>query len=271
MRSSAVPVTMGSPRFRSFDTRGFHLVHAWFPPHALLPDHTHDRPIVAFMLDGSFETRIARQRLECTPDTYWVEPTLERHANAVGPLGAHVLVVHPDVAASHLSPTVSAFLDRVSLHRSPHLAFDARRLLHEMSIADDVSSLAVESLLLGALTSMVRHEIRTRVAAPGWLKRVRECLDDTFRHGISVAELARVGGVGPSHLCAVFRRHTGMTIGEYVRTLRLRWALRQLEHSTDSISRIAGAAGYADHSHFTRECRRVIGVGPAEYRRGRMK
>jgi quercetin dioxygenase-like cupin family protein len=51
-----VPVTMGSPEFRTIETNGFIVTDAWFPPGAVLPRHTHDRAIFATMLEG----RLAR-------------------------------------------------------------------------------------------------------------------------------------------------------------------------------------------------------------------
>jgi AraC family transcriptional regulator len=58
-----------------------------------------------------------------------------------------------------------------------------------------------------------------------------------------------------------------MTIGEYVRALRLDWATGQLVDSRKPLAVIAMEAGYADQSHFTRSFRRHTGSTPAEYRR----
>lgn len=58
-RSRHVPVTMGSPRFRSLDAGYFSVTEAWFAPNDTLPPHTHDRAILGIMLRGAFETRIA--------------------------------------------------------------------------------------------------------------------------------------------------------------------------------------------------------------------
>ncbi|HVT38224.1 MAG TPA: hypothetical protein VHE78_04230, partial [Gemmatimonadaceae bacterium] len=82
-----VPVTLGSPEFRSVDTRSGVVTHAWFPPGTALPPHTHDRPIVAVMLEGGFRTSIARRELECSARCFWTEPLGERHANTAGAEG----------------------------------------------------------------------------------------------------------------------------------------------------------------------------------------
>jgi hypothetical protein len=63
MRRANVPVTMGSPRFRTAATTGCTVTDAWFPPDAVLEPHTHERTIFAVMLDGSFDSAIGRRRL----------------------------------------------------------------------------------------------------------------------------------------------------------------------------------------------------------------
>jgi AraC-like DNA-binding protein len=56
-------------------------------------------------------------------------------------------------------------------------------------------------------------------------------------------------------------------VGEYVRTLRLEGAIRDLEESEASLAAIALANGFSDQSHFSNAFRRHTGVTPSEYRR----
>ena len=51
-RQRHVPVTMGSPRFRTMEATGCTVIEAWFPPNAELAPHTHDHPIFGVMLHG---------------------------------------------------------------------------------------------------------------------------------------------------------------------------------------------------------------------------
>jgi AraC family transcriptional regulator len=251
MRRRPVPVTMGSPRFRSLDTGGFLVTEAWFPPGAVLEPHTHERAIFAVMLRGSFDSRIARRRLECVPGSVWTEPREERHANYIGPAGARVLVVQPDPAREDLSG-----------------AADARRVLAEFGHADSLSGLAVEALAVGMMAVAARLTFgRRRAPVPPWLDRARDMVHAHFRERIHLSELAAAVGVQPSHLAHAFRAHFGTAVGAYVRALRIEWAAERLVSSDMPLSEIAAHAGYSDQSHFTRECRRRFGVGPAEYRR----
>ena len=269
MRRSSVPVTMGSPRFRTLATTGCTVTDAWFPPGAVLEPHTHDRTIFAVMLDGSFDSAIAHRRLECTPTTVWTEPREERHANYIGRAGAHVLVVQPDSARADLFARFARLTDEVHHLRHAGIAADARRVVAEMDVGDSLTPLAIDALILTMMTAATRSARRTTHtrALPPWLGRAQEMLHARFRDGVHLAEVATAVGVQPSHLAHAFRRHFRTTVGAYVRSLRLDWALEQIARSNLSLAEIAAAAGYSDQSHLTRDCRRIAGVSPGEHRR----
>jgi transcriptional regulator GlxA family with amidase domain len=62
----------------------------------------------------------------------------------------------------------------------------------------------------------------------------------------------------------VFRSEVGVSVSRYRRELRLR---RALEGLGDDLARVAAEAGFADHAHFSREARALLGVPPSVLRR----
>jgi AraC family transcriptional regulator len=95
---------------------------------------------------------------------------------------------------------------------------------------------------------------------------VRERLDSRIGTRPSLAELAALARVHPVHLARSFRQHYGVSIGEYVRRLRLEWAAAQLAATQTPIALLAAQAGFADQSHFTRAFKRHTGLTPGRYR-----
>ena len=261
---------MGSPWFRSMNTPTCLFTEARFSAGDALRPHTHDRPILAVMLDGSFDTAIAGKRYPCTPGWAWMEPCEERHANYIGTRGARVIVMQPDPAATASFEFIGPLLDDIVHVRDALVAVDARRLLAEMDRGDALSALAVDALMVGMLVRVSRGGRRERSARrpPSWLGRIQDILNEEFRTPPSLLQLAGEAGVTPTHLCHAFRAHTGTTIGRYVRSARASWAAEQLRSTDHPLSSIAAAAGYADQSHFIRECRRLLGACPSDYRRG---
>jgi AraC family transcriptional regulator len=268
MRQSAVPVTLGSPWFRTVDTATCRATEVRFGAGDVLHPHSHDRPILAVMLSGSFDTAIAGRRFECLPDCAWTEPCEERHANYIGRRGARVLAIQPDPHDHALFGTIERLIEAVAHVRDPLISLDARRVLAEMDRGDALARLAIDALLVGMLVRVSRSQgSHLERRAPLWLDRVRERLHDEFRSPPSLAGLAETAGVSPTHLCHVFRTQLGTTVGEYVRRVRANWSAEQLRMTDQSLSAIAVEAGYADQSHFTRETRRLLGARPSEFRR----
>ena len=262
-----VPVTTGSAHFRAIDTGSSIVTDARFPANSVIAPHTHDRPIFAVMLSGGFRSEIVQRRLECAPATLWTEPAGEVHANYVGRTGAHVIVVQPDPALVDEFAPFASLLETVRHARQPFVASDASRIAGEIENADALTPLAIDAFIFAMLATAARStSVRRRRAPPRWVSRVRDLLHEHFREPLSLAELAVVAGVHPSHLAREFRAHHGMAIGEYVRRLRCDWAVARLLATTESISEVATGAGYSDQSHFTRQCVRYFGVGPGQYR-----
>ena len=262
---------MGSPRFRRFDAGACCIVDAWFPPHAALQLHTHERSNFATMVGGSFQTRIASHRIDCAPGVTWTEPAEEGHANHVGSGGARVLVVQPDPSRDDIFGPFRSLTSTIVRVKHPAIVNSARQILSELRAPDTLTPLVIDSIVLPMMAKAVRISATRRLerVRPTWLMRAQEIIHARFRERVLLDEIAAAVDVTPWHLARAFRRDFGMTIGEYARSLRLDWALERLVTTEMPISAVAVAAGYTDQSHLTRACTAATGIGPAQYRRAR--
>jgi AraC-like DNA-binding protein len=132
------------------------------------------------------------------------------------------------------------------------------------------SALACESRLLDALASLVaRHASGTISAHPVGpehrsVKLAKEYLETFPGENVSLDILAREAGIGPYHLCRVFRRETGLSPHAYQLHIRVRLAKTLLMKGIP-ISHVAAEAGFADQAHLTRHFKRMFGVTPGRY------
>ena len=262
-----VPITMGSPRFRSLNLDGFVVTEAWFPAQEVLANHTHDRACVAVMLEGSFDLRFPGKAYPCPPTTVFTEPAGETHANYMGSRGAHVVVVQPDPAGTELLRPFAGLLDQATHRHHAGVTERAARLARELDGGDDLSILAAEGIVLEMLVTLARLDAADTRRPPAWLLQAQDLLHAQFTHLVRTAEVARAVGVHPAHLAREFRAHFRQSLGGYVRRLRLDWAARELVRSETSLATLALAAGFADQSHFTRFFKRHTGLTPRAYRR----
>lgn len=138
----------------------------------------------------------------------------------------------------------------------------AETLIQEEKVREPGWELAAQGLVLVGLARLQRlHDFASE--RPRWL-------DDALRLARQQQSLQRIAAEverHPSHLAREFRRHEGVSIGEYARRCRLELAARALATSEATLAQVAIDAGFCDQSHFTRAFQRIFGSTPAEYRR----
>jgi transcriptional regulator GlxA family with amidase domain len=83
---------------------------------------------------------------------------------------------------------------------------------------------------------------------------------------VDIEEIARTAAVTPRHLRRLFLAQTGMTLGEFVDTLRIETARLLLEHGS-RVGHAAQTAGFGSEESLRRSFVSRIGVSPSEYRR----
>ncbi len=86
-----------------------------------------------------------------------------------------------------------------------------------------------------------------------------------------VREVAAATYISPSYLALIFKQRMGQSVLQYILSLRVGWAARELVSSGKSVSQIAEESGFASATHFANTFRRHIGRSPSEYRKAYRK
>jgi AraC-like DNA-binding protein len=73
--------------------------------------------------------------------------------------------------------------------------------------------------------------------------------------------------LGPRRLRDIFRETTGTSFRTYRHRVRMRFALRLLRETTQTIDQIAESLGYSSRNKFERSFKRLYGMTPARARR----
>jgi AraC-like DNA-binding protein len=261
-----VPVAWGSQSALTLDVGALRFMDLRFPSALVLPSHAHDRPTLAVVMRGAFETRLAAKTEVCRASSLRVEPAGSPHTNRFGPAGAHIVVVQPDPRSSLLDPVADA-LGRADHRRDAYAGRIGRAIASEFHHRDSVSPLALQSLGLELVAALARSGHAR--AAPPWVRQATELIHDRFLDGLRIETIADAVGVRPSELVRAFRAVHRESIGTYTRRLRLEWVARRLARSDEPIVSLAHEAGFADQPHLTRAFRAHTGQTPARYRRQR--
>lgn len=84
---------------------------------------------------------------------------------------------------------------------------------------------------------------------------------------VNLASIASEAGYSKYHYIRLFKQQTGMTPWQYLLSLKMQRACRQLTGTGLPIGQIAAGLGFGDANYFSRAFRRIIGLSPQSYRR----
>jgi AraC family transcriptional regulator len=237
-----------------------------YPPSLTTPPHSHERAYFCTVLQGGYSETYGTRTRTCGPLALIFHPQGEVHSDHFVEAGGRVFSVEiePDWAARvrEFSPILAHPIDLCG----GALASLAVRLYHEFRRMDAVAPLSMEGLTLEIVAEASRCHFAPETRSPRWLERARQLLHARFAESLSLDEVAAAAGVHPVHLARVFRQRYRCTVGDYVRQLRVEYAIRALSTSNLPLAEIALAAGFSDQSHFTRTFKRHVGVTPSEFR-----
>lgn len=79
--------------------------------------------------------------------------------------------------------------------------------------------------------------------------------------------IASLMNISPSHLCHLFKAHTGVPFSRYVKSVRMRRARKLLQETCMTVKQVMLEVGISDHSHFSKDYKRAFGESPTETRR----
>lgn len=223
--------------------------------------HAHERASVTLLLRGALRETAAGREENATVLSVVVKPAGVVHADEVGPAGARTLQVVLEDEAAFLGDPAR----ELGAWRWIHAGAGVRPLLGLQRALWDAAA-DLEDPVLEALGEVVAEPGPASDDPPGWLARAREALDDDDPTASRVRDLAAAFDVHPVSLTRAFRRAYGVPVSVYRRRLRLRRAAAQISGTDRPLTRIAHAAGYADHAHLCREVRGATGLTPSALR-----
>ncbi len=99
------------------------------------------------------------------------------------------------------------------------------------------------------------------------LRRAVEYIDANLDQNLALAQIAETVGLSPYYFSRALKKSTGFAPHAYVVQQRITRAKKLLTETKIPVTEIAAAVGYANHSHFSTQFRKSVGVSPLAYRR----
>lgn len=175
-------------------------------------------------------------------------------------------------AGMGLDPKTLELLPRIQA-RDPQIEHLGWALEAALAEGQAVEPMFVQGLGVALATRLIKEHA---VVRPAPVKRalsrrqtaeVCDHIDANLAARLSLADMARVVGVSPSHFKSLFKAAVGVPAHRYVTRRRVARAVELIQAGGLPLAKVAAATGFAHQSHLARAMRAVIGRTPGELAR----
>jgi AraC family transcriptional regulator len=155
--------------------------------------------------------------------------------------------------------------------RDPRIEHIGWAVKAELEASEPHDRLYGDSLGLALAAHLLRAYVQRSPRADDRLsrrriKRVVDYIHDHLGQDLSLAELAGLVDMSPSHFKVIFKQSVGLPVHQYVIRSRVGYATDLIAHGKLSLSEVALQAGFANQSHMARSMKRLTGVTPTAVR-----
>jgi AraC family transcriptional activator of pyochelin receptor len=145
--------------------------------------------------------------------------------------------------------------------------------IHNCGVAGSMRNLLIQSRVLELLSLQIDQfaeadapELVSK-ADIDKLMSLKHYLDEHFLEDLSMAQLSQISLLNEFKLKKGFKAVFNCTVFNYIRNLRMQYALRLLLDSNLSIDEVADITGYERSQHFSTAFKRHFGVSPSSLRK----
>ena len=117
-----------------------------------------------------------------------------------------------------------------------------------------------------ALFARVNELLVQKKASKDTVELARQYIREHYTENIDREAIAEAACVAPNYLSKLFHEKTGVSIREYINSLRMEEARRLLLTTDMAVSEVALMVGFDNISYFSTVFRKMCGVSPAEWK-----
>ena len=128
--------------------------------------------------------------------------------------------------------------------------------------SESTLDLTAESLLLHAFSRLNTSDSQRDDLISRVIEITEERFTDTY---LSLSVIADELAYNAKYLSHQFKQKAGVNYSEYLRSVRLRYAVSLLDRGLDSIKNVALLSGFADPLYFSSVFKKAMGYSPKEY------
>lgn len=227
--------------------------------------HFHENPYFMYVLQGSVDDINKKEKRTCGRGSLIFHNWQESHYNSKKTEHARGFHVEFDRKwFSEKKIDIDLWEGSHLLHQ-PAIHHLLGKLYVEFKTQDVYSQVSIELLLLQICESIQNHQELAQKKTPPWLDRLKELLLESPEE-LHLDSLAEKLGVHPVHLSRSIPKYLSTTLGEYIRSNKIKQALGYMLNPDYSLTEIAYICGFSDQSHFTKTFKFYFHKTPKAFR-----
>ncbi len=234
------------------------------------PCNLHRNPELLLISSGTGKIRNGDEFLDVAAgDIVAITPYSLHHVVSGLKLEMYCLIVDTDFCASN-----RLNLDRItfpSLIRDETLRERYRRVISEYETAESFAVAGIRCAVLDLMLDLFRRfgqlgdPLSESRPSFEFVRKAMEYIKEHLGEKLTVSDIAANAGFSKFYFLRRFRECTGMTVVEYINTLRCESAKELLNSGQYSIKQTALACGFENFSYFSNVFKKYTGVLPSEY------
>ncbi len=170
------------------------------------------------------------------------------------------LEVMQDIADHH-GPVFELPIDNIAIQQ--FLQYQVKKQYVKLFSVPPSKTIQMASVLLQELVKCTEDKVsKTRDLS----SRIEQYILEHIEQKLLVRELAKIFGYSSGHLSRQFKVERGLSLQQYLNTLRMKHAARLLKNTQLSVKEVAYRMNFDTPAHFTRSFKREFGETPGALR-----
>lgn len=137
--------------------------------------------------------------------------------------------------------------------------------------SDEKFRVLICEMIVEAVCILYKNMISSDLDCPKWFTEVLNKIHSPKYCGCSANDVYLLAGFCPPVVIEQFKKHTGKTVVEYLKSIKMNKACELLKDTDTPIIEISNILGYASLSHFNRIFKEYLGTTPVSYRKSKQK
>ncbi len=249
-----------------FSSDNISIIDSLYLSNSILSAHEHDTFHLVLVKNGMYEECFLKQKRILEKGDLIIHPGFQQHENKIFKNNTSVLNI--EVSSEWMNKF--GFDNNYNIENRIFQGAITKHLHDLLCIYANnfhCNYIEIESLLIDIFDNIKQQTIKLD-GTNRIISRVKSFLQEAdVDTKYSLQDIGINLNIHPIYLSRLFKEKTGMTIGEYIRKIKLDKACKDLAYSKSTITEIALSSGFYDQSHFIRVFKQNFGTSPLKFRK----